>query len=405
MKLSTRLFSLISKNKPLKATLAITGFLLTTATLSIASTVLTANKASAELITSRGFGVSLNTNYNYRRIYGEPRMSVYATNPNDGDQQFDRIQGNAGWMLKHRGTGKCLNAYSKYSGAEPFVWACNPADMDQNWDMLDKGNGYVLYRLKNTGLCLTADTPVGNSSFVALRDCAYNGANGTQDWIGSLNPNSPVYSGNANNYTTRDVQVTPLYEYWVVARRPAGLWEIFTQTDVGHAFNALVRKNQKVVQTLNNGVVVSTSGVQDSGGWYRYHTYGFWPSGLKVDVCSSGDGNDDCQNTVSILSTGKLPSGADYAVRKSRISESRANYIHQNLNFAGCSQYPKSVVAIGGSYCNCVDYASRSWYNFSSQWEDFRPKFWEALSPNELRMRINDKNVDGGFLDGGKTWQ
>jgi hypothetical protein len=62
--------------------------------------------------------------------------------------------------------------------------------MDQNWEMLDKGNGYVLYRLKNTGMCLTADTPVGNSSIVALRDCAYNGANGTQDWIGSLNPNS-----------------------------------------------------------------------------------------------------------------------------------------------------------------------------------------------------------------------
>jgi hypothetical protein len=85
-------------------------------------------------------------------------------------------------MLKHRGTGKCLNAYSKYSGAEPFVWACNAGDMDQNWEMLDKGNGYVLYRLKNTGMCLTADTPVGNSSIVALRDCAYNGANGTQDW-------------------------------------------------------------------------------------------------------------------------------------------------------------------------------------------------------------------------------
>jgi hypothetical protein len=189
------------------------------------------------------------------------------------------------------------------------------------------------------------------------------------------------------------------------SRRQAGLWQIFTQTDVGHAFNALVRKNQKVVQTLNNGVVVSTSGVQDSGGWYRYHTYGFWPSGLKVDVCSSGDGNDDCQNTVSILSTGRLTSGADYAVRKSRISESRANYIHQNLNFPGCSQYPSSVVAIGGSYCNCVDYASRSWYNFSSQWKDFRPKFWQALSPNELRININDKNIDGGFLDGGKTWQ
>jgi hypothetical protein len=89
------------------------------------------------------------------------------------------------------------NFNSKYSDDEPFVWACNPADMDQNWEMLDKGNGYVLYRLKNTGMCLTLEPPVGNSSIVALRDCAYNGANGTQDWIGSLNPNSPVYSAPA----------------------------------------------------------------------------------------------------------------------------------------------------------------------------------------------------------------
>jgi hypothetical protein len=395
MKLSTRLFSFISKNKPLKATLAITGFLLTTATLSIASTVLTANKASAELITSRGFGVSLNTNYNYRRIYGEPRMSVYTTNPNDGDQQFDRIQGNAGWMLKHRGTGKCLNAYSKYSGAEPFVWACNPADMDQNWEMLDKGNGYVLYRLKNTG----------NSSIVALRDCAYNGANGTQDWIGSLNPNSPVYQGEYEQ-----VSANPsLFEYWIVARKignGTAFWNPLNYSDVGHAFTALVRKDREHVKRYRNGALVIEFD-RDKTAYYRWHSYGYWPEGLKVDVCgANSQGSSDCDNVNKLLA-GQSISDGGFAVRKSKISESRANWIHSQLNFAGCSRYPNSTIglAIGGDICNCVDYATRSWYNFSANWEDFRPWSLDLKSPNSLVEELKRKNNDGGYLDGGKTWQ
>jgi hypothetical protein len=424
MKLSSRLVSLISKTKALKATLAITGFWLTTATLSIASTVLTANKASAELITSRGFGVSLNTNYNYRRIYGEPRMSVYATNPNDGDQQFDRIQGNAGWMLKHRGTGKCLNAYSKYSGAEPFVWPCNPADMDQNWEMLDKGNGYVLYRLKNTGMCLTLEPPVGNSSIVALRDCAYNGANGTQDWIGSLNPNSPVYSGtpiSANPPgttplpTTQQVvsNTTPLYEYWIVSRKTntwGGIWSPLNYQEVGHSFNALIKKEQENVKVYTGGALTQNYN-RDKGGWYIFHTYGFWnvgagfvtPGDLKIDNgCSNGASSTECQDVKDLLN-GKSISQAGFAVRKARVGENRALWIDQNRGIAGCSNY--SIAGGGGSNCNCVDYATRSWYVFTANWEDFRPWGTDAKTPSGFVEDLKTKNSDGGFLDGGKTWQ
>jgi hypothetical protein len=78
MKLVNQLVSLISKHKPLKATLALAGFLFTTATFSVASTVLTATKASAELITSRGFGVSLNTNNNkYQEIIHNGFQPIY----------------------------------------------------------------------------------------------------------------------------------------------------------------------------------------------------------------------------------------------------------------------------------------------------------------------------------------
>jgi hypothetical protein len=195
MKLSSRLFSLISKKKALKATLAITRFLLTTATLSIASTVLTANKASAELITVRDYNFSLNTNANYRLIDGSPRLSMYQSNPKDGDQNFYAYDVPGGRNIKHLGLNKCLNAHYKYSGAEINTWACNQNDPDQLWENVAKGTDYVLIRLKNTNLCLTANNPPSNGSLVTLQTCYYNIPTNSQDWQGSLHPNSPFYSG------------------------------------------------------------------------------------------------------------------------------------------------------------------------------------------------------------------
>ena len=180
--------SLFSKTTKLLASAALTS-------LSIVAGAILAPKVSAEMVTSREFPVSLNTNNGFSRIDGYPRMSVYASNPNDGDQQFDRIGANGAWLMKHRTTGACLNAHYLYQGAQVNVYPCNCNDVDQLWDLVDKGNGYVLYRRRNTNLCLTANTPVGNSSVIALQNCAYGGPNGTQDWIGSLNPNSPFYGG------------------------------------------------------------------------------------------------------------------------------------------------------------------------------------------------------------------
>jgi hypothetical protein len=96
-------------------------YIVTGVAIAISSLLSNTLPSSAELQTSRGFGVSLNTNYGFRRIDGEPRMSVYSTNPSDGDQQFDWYNVSGGQALKHRSTGKCLNAYRKYSGAEVNV--------------------------------------------------------------------------------------------------------------------------------------------------------------------------------------------------------------------------------------------------------------------------------------------
>jgi Ricin-type beta-trefoil lectin domain len=182
MKLSSRLF---------KTTLVVGISLLT----SFVATTLGATQAKAELISVRDYNFSLNTNANYRLIDGSPRLSMYQSNPNDGDQNFYAYDVPGGRNIKHIGLNKCLNAHYKYSGAEINTWACNPNDPDQLWENVAKGTDYVLIRLKNTNLCLTANNPPSNGSLVTLQTCYYNIPTNSQDWIGSLNPNSPVYEG------------------------------------------------------------------------------------------------------------------------------------------------------------------------------------------------------------------
>lgn len=131
------------------------------------------SKALAETFTVHG-SVSLNTNYKFRQIDGQPRMSIYQTNPNDKEQQFDRIEGNlGGTLLKHRFTGKCLNAYRKYNGAEINVWPCDPNDGDQNFVISDIGNGEIELKLANTNFCV--DVPSAqNEGKVYLWECHQN---------------------------------------------------------------------------------------------------------------------------------------------------------------------------------------------------------------------------------------
>jgi hypothetical protein len=135
--------------------------------------------------------VALNTNFNFRLIDGNPRMSIYQRNDNDPDQQFDRLSGNRGGiLLKHRSTGRCLNAHYLSNGAEINVWPCDPNDPDQNWNIEGVSNGRILIKRTGTNLCV--DTPTrSNTGKVHLWTCDANQPN--QRWLSSSPP--PVANG------------------------------------------------------------------------------------------------------------------------------------------------------------------------------------------------------------------
>ncbi|GEM_PF-2176367 len=127
--------------------------------------------------------MALNTNSGFRKIDGQPRMSLWQHNINDPDQQFNRLPGNRGGiLLQHRTTGKCLNAYRVWNGAEINVWNCDANDPDQNFNVVDLGGGYNLIKRANTNFCVDSPTR-DNLGKIHLWDC--NGSNPNQRWLSS----------------------------------------------------------------------------------------------------------------------------------------------------------------------------------------------------------------------------
>ncbi len=131
--------------------------------------------ASAETFVVSNSNKALNTNRNFRLIDGHPRMSIWNHNINDADQHFDRLQGaRGGQLLRHRSTGKCLNAYRRWNGAEVNVYPCNANDPDQNFNVENLSNGDVQIRLSeirnNVRFCI--DSPTRNDGgAVTLWQC------------------------------------------------------------------------------------------------------------------------------------------------------------------------------------------------------------------------------------------
>ncbi|MEI6429891.1 MAG: RICIN domain-containing protein, partial [Pseudanabaena sp. ELA607] len=137
-----------------------------------------ADKASAETFTVDG-NQSLNTNNSFRKIDGQPRMSTWASNLNDVDQNFDRLAGNrGGTLLRQRSTGKCLNAYRIVNGSEINVWPCNANDPDQNFNLLSQGSGYFLIQKTGTNQCVDSPERV-NGGKIHMRQCV---GNSNQRW-------------------------------------------------------------------------------------------------------------------------------------------------------------------------------------------------------------------------------
>lgn len=224
---------------------------------------------------------------------------------------------------------------------------------------------------------------------------------------------------------TEVTYVIPLYEYWIVSRKPEGLLSI---TNVGHSFTAIIRKGQKVYQTFSGNSLIAQSAVQDHGNWYPWHTYGYWPQAgttvsgpgyLRVDNdnnCSSNTRNNECQDVRDVLA-GRSISAGGFAVRKVRISESRANWIDANKYEPTCTYYRVEgdylYPGLGIRGCNCATYASLQWYRFAAQRSNELfvplpdPNNIFTSAPYYLTDRINRQNQNSGsdFIDNGNVWQ
>ena len=164
-----------------KKTLAIAGLLAVALPMSFS-----AGEAKAAETFRLQSGVALNTNNRFRRIYGNPRMSLWRHNLNDRDQQFTRLRNPDGsYRLQHASTGKCLNAHLKWNGGEVNVWPCNPYDADQKFDFVNVGGGASLIRRRGTNLCVDAPT-FANYGRIHLWQCM--GGNPHQRWYSNTVP-------------------------------------------------------------------------------------------------------------------------------------------------------------------------------------------------------------------------
>lgn len=137
-------------------------------------------------------GMALNTNNNFRLIDGQPRMSIWQHNVSDVDQQFQRLaQPDGSFLLRQRSTGKCLNAYRLWNGAEVNVWPCSTSDPDQRFRLNNLGSGVWQIQRSGTNLCIDSPTR-SNGGILHLWACDANNPN--QRWQSSLMP--PPSSGN-----------------------------------------------------------------------------------------------------------------------------------------------------------------------------------------------------------------
>jgi hypothetical protein len=150
---------------------------------------------SAETFVLNG-NKALNTNPSFRLIDGSPRMSTWEHSLSDPDQNFDRKPANKGGEhLVHRRTGKCLNAFRRWNGAEVNVYSCRLDDADQNFKVESIENGDVQIRVANTNFCIDNPNRI-NGGLVTLQQCVRN-ANQRFKINGGATPPAPPSNGGA----------------------------------------------------------------------------------------------------------------------------------------------------------------------------------------------------------------
>jgi hypothetical protein len=149
-----------------------TGFVFGVAIVSLAS-IIGSSSSNAETFVLND-NKALNTNPSFRTIDGHPRLATWGHSLSDPDQNFDRKSGgNGGEHLVHRRTGKCVNAFRRWNGAEVNVYPCRIGDADQNFNVEPIGNGDVQIRVANTNFCLDNPNRIDGGR-VTLSGCVRN---------------------------------------------------------------------------------------------------------------------------------------------------------------------------------------------------------------------------------------
>jgi hypothetical protein len=145
-------------------------------------------------------GMALNTNNRFPLKDGHPIMSIWPLNSSDNDQQFDR-QGNS---LRHRSTGKCLNAYQAAAGSKVNVYpslavTAHPAFAGGGSGQSDS----------STSSTITTTPTNSTTSTSSIPTTQYNQQSGLQvNWSGSSSLSPPSCNGGCVFAVTRASPVT-----------------------------------------------------------------------------------------------------------------------------------------------------------------------------------------------------
>jgi Peptidase family M23/Ricin-type beta-trefoil lectin domain len=168
--------------------------------LGMSSIALVAPKIMAETFSIDG--IALNTNNGFPLKDGHPIMSTWPLSNTDNDQQFDVINGN---QLRHKSTGKCLNAYQPANGSKVNVYPCNVNDGDQKFTFIAAGNNIKLIQRAGTSLCLDMPNRNANTQII-LWDC--NSGNANQRFVSNAGSNPPPTS-NGDTLTNSNAIMLP----------------------------------------------------------------------------------------------------------------------------------------------------------------------------------------------------
>jgi hypothetical protein len=232
----------------------------------------------------------------------------------------------------------------------------------QNFGLVDIGGGWYSIKYQwNPNYCLSS-LPISNSSAggtVIILPC--NTSNNSQKW-------------------RFRIQITDSYEAWMVAKPVQNVNLPFDRSngDVGHGWFSIIRTSQ-------------TSGPVNMSWQYSVSTTSAWPSFSNPN--SWTDNSTDIDATKWLLGINPSYTPFSSAVRKVKISATRANTLRQNYyGPTGCQLY--GVSPVNSSWCTCIDQATRLWGSLTGE-NQFKPNDI-YVSPNVVYIKINTTNSTSG---------